>query len=83
MKTYIFDVRTAEEYQEECIEGAINLPLDGLMNKTEYTLSILKNIDKENDHIKVYCASGGRAEVAKSVLESMYYKNIINMGGIK
>jgi rhodanese-related sulfurtransferase len=83
MKTYIYDVRTPEEYQGGHIEGAINLPLDQLMDKTEYALSILKDIDKENDEIKVYCASGARASVAKNILEFMQYKNVVNAGGLR
>ena len=83
MKTYIIDVRTTEEYQEGHIGGAINLPIDQLMDKTEYALSILKDIDKENDHIKVYCASGARAAVAKNILDFMQYKNVVNAGGLR
>lgn len=83
MKTHILDVRTSEEYKEGYIEAALNLPLDELMDKTEYALSILKDIDKENDHIKVYCASGARAAVAKNILDFMQYKNVVNAGGLR
>lgn len=83
MKIHILDVRSPEEYQEGYIEDAINLPIDELMNRSEYALSILKNIDKENDQIKVYCASGARAGMAKSILEFMQYQNVINAGGMR
>lgn len=82
MKIFIFDVRTPEEYKSGYVEHAINLPIDELLNRSEYALSILKEIDKENDQIKLYCASGARSSVAMSVLEFMQYKNIVNLGGI-
>jgi phage shock protein E len=82
MKTYILDVRSPEEYKAGHIENAINLPVDELFDRSEYALSILKNINKENDEIKVYCASGARAAVVKSILEFMQYKSVANMGGL-
>ncbi len=82
MKTYILDVRSPEEYKSSHIENAINLPVDELFDRSEYALAILKNIDKKNDQIKVYCASGARAAVVKSILEFMQYKNVTNMGGL-
>ena len=80
MKTYILDVRSPEEYEAGYKENAINLPIDELFNKSEYALSILKNINKD-DQIKVYCFSGSRAAVAKIILESMGYNNVENLGG--
>jgi phage shock protein E len=82
MKTYILDVRSTEEYLTGYIENAINLPIDELLNRSDFAMSILKNIDKDKDEIKVYCASGARAAMAKSVLEFMQYKNVTNMGGL-
>ncbi len=82
MKTYILDVRSLEEYKSGHIENAINLPVDELFDRSEYALDILKKIDKENDQIKVYCASGARAAIVKSILEFMQYKNVVNLGGV-
>ncbi len=82
MKTYILDVRSPEEYKNGFIENAINLPIDELLNRSDFAMFILKDIDKENDQIKVYCASGARATMAKSVLEFIQYKNVTNMGGL-
>jgi phage shock protein E len=81
MKTYILDVRGPNEYKEGCIENAVNLPIDELLNRSDFAIYILKNIDKDKDEIKVYCASGARAVMAKSILEFMQYKNVVNMGG--
>lgn len=82
MKTYILDVRSPEEYKEGYIENAINLPIDELLNRSDFAMSILKDINKDEDEIKVYCASGARAAMAKSVLEFMQYKNVVNLGGV-
>ncbi len=82
MKTYILDVRSTEEYKYGYVENAINLPIDELLNRSELALSILKDIDKENDQINVYCASGARAAMAKSILEFMQYKDVVNLGGV-
>lgn len=83
MKTYILDVRTPEEYRFGFIENAINLPIDELLNRSDFAMSILKDINKDEDEIKVYCASGARASMVKSVLEFMQYKNVVNMGGVR
>ena len=82
MKIHILDVRSLEEYKSGHIENSINLPVDELFDRSEYALAILKNIDKENDQIKIYCASGARAAIVKSILEFMQYKNVANMGGL-
>jgi phage shock protein E len=82
MKTYILDVRSPEEFKYGYIENAINLPIDELLNRSEYALSILKTIHKEDDQIKVYCASGARAAMVKSILEFMQYKDVVNLGGV-
>lgn len=82
MKTYILDVRSPEEYESGYKENAINLPIDELFNRSEYALSILKDINKD-DQIKVYCFSGARATLAKSILEFMQYTNVVNLGGLR
>ncbi len=82
MKTYILDVRSPDEYKAGCREGAINLPMDELFENSEYAVSILKNIEKD-DSIHVYCFSGGRASMAKNILESMGYVKVINLGGLQ
>ena len=55
----IIDVRTREEYVQDHIEGALNIPVHDL----EFTLDFLKN-----KTIFVYCNSGVRAKLAKKRL---------------
>lgn len=71
--TIIVDVRTPEEYADEgCIEKSINIPLDVLESETD----IFKNFD----NIIVVCRSGKRSAVAKTLLESMGFRNVYNGG---
>lgn len=68
----ILDVRTVDEYKEEHIEGAINLPLD-----------IIHNIDISKDNkIIVYCRSGRRSNLAAIELIGLGYE-VYDMGGIE
>lgn len=68
----ILDVRTLEEYNEEHIPNAINLPIDDI-----------DTIDIEKDKtIYVYCASGNRSKMATNKLIDMGYTDVYDMGGI-
>lgn len=68
----IIDVRTKEEYDEEHIKDAINIPYD----------IIEENINVSKDKmIFVYCYSGGRSKIAYETLTKMGYK-VYDMGGI-
>ena len=72
--TVWIDVRSDEEYQEQHIEGAINI---------EYTeiLEGVAALDKDTE-ILLYCGSGRRAGIALEALEAEGFTNLTNMGGI-
>ncbi len=75
---YLLDVRTLQEFNEVHAEGSIHIPFD--------EIDTIKNVIKEisvNDVLELYCASGGRAEMAKQTLIKMGFKNVINLGGIQ
>ena len=72
----ILDVRTAEEYSEKHIPGAINIP-----NETIGTEDIPELPDKEQ-LILVYCRSGNRSKQASEKLVKLGYTNIVEFGGI-
>lgn len=73
----ILDVRTVEELNEGFIKGAVNLPVDDLMENIEKTVS-----DKQAK-IYIYCHSGARSEAAVEYMMKLGYKNVFNMvGGI-
>lgn len=73
----ILDVRTAEEYAEKHIEGAVLLPV------TEITeSSVMSVLPDKNAEILVYCRSGNRSKQAADLLISMGYTNVKDFGGI-
>ena len=72
----ILDVRTAQEYSEKHIPGAINIP-----NETIGTEAIPELPDKEQ-LILVYCRSGNRSKQASEKLVKLGYTNIVEFGGI-
>ena len=72
----ILDVRTAQEYSERHIPGAINIA-----NESIGTEDIPELPDKDQ-LILVYCRSGNRSKQASEKLVKLGYTNIIEIGGI-
>ena len=72
----ILDVRTAGEYSEKHIPGAINVP-----NETIGNQDIPELPDKEQ-LILVYCRSGNRSKQAAEKLVKLGYTNIVEFGDI-
>ena len=72
----ILDVRTAAEYRDKHIPGAVNLP-----NETIGSEEIPELPDKEQ-LILVYCRSGNRSKQAAEKLVKLGYTNIVEFGGI-
>ena len=70
------DVRTEEEYKEEHILEAINIPLSGLESR-------IGELDKSKKII-VYCSSGDISRTASETLVQQGFENVYNMlGGIE
>ncbi len=69
----LVDVRTKEEYDEEHIMGAINIPLNEIESTTI--------LDKESK-IVVYCQSGNRSATAAKKLLKQGYLSVYDLGGI-
>ncbi|OYZ02663.1 MAG: sulfurtransferase [Sphingobacteriia bacterium 28-36-52] len=69
---FLVDVRTPGEFADGNVKGSVNIPLDNL------TQEIAKFRDKKN--IIVFCRSGNRSGMAKSLLEQQGFKNVINGG---
>lgn len=68
----LLDVRTAEEFFAGHIPGAILFPYDELAAK-------FKEADKGRP-IVVYCRSGRRSAIAKTILDGMGYTNVSDFG---
>ena len=73
----VLDVRTAEEFKEGHIEGAVNINQaeNDFIEKTKATMSIDKTI-------AVYCRSGRRSANAAGKLAAEGYKCVNLKGGI-
>lgn len=71
--TIIIDVRSPQEFKEEHIDGAINLPYYNVNKDAE---KILKN---KNEKIIVYCSTGQRSRKVQEKLNKLGYKNVYNL----
>ena len=72
----LLDVRTAEEYKAQRINGAILFPDYEIKSRSE------KELPDKNRTILVYCRSGRRSENAARILVSLGYRNVYDFGGI-
>ncbi|MCG6201951.1 rhodanese-like domain-containing protein [Psychromonas antarctica] len=71
----ILDVRTAQEFSQGHIQGAVNIPYDQLHSHKKKL-----NAYKANA-IVVYCRSGRRAEIAQQTLHDLGFTQLIDLKG--
>ena len=69
------DVRTPEEYEQQHLEGAVNIPFDRISGAPEITASPLDR------PIHLYCRSGRRSGIAAAELRKMGYTRVLDRGG--
>ncbi len=73
----LVDVRTADEFEEGHLAGAINVPLIELTDH----LDLLPDL---NQDMVIYCGSGHRSAVAMTLLNLLGYQNAKSLlGGVK
>ena len=72
----LIDVREQDEYNQEHLDGAINISYTIIGDKIS---EITSDLDKK---IIVYCRSGARSNKAANALIDKGYKNIYDLGGI-
>jgi peroxiredoxin family protein/rhodanese-related sulfurtransferase/TusA-related sulfurtransferase len=72
-EVFLLDVRTAAEFSFGSIEGAVNIPLDDLRDRTD-------EIPKDKPII-IFCAVGLRGYLALKILVARGFKNIRNLSG--
>ena len=72
----LVDVRTAEEYAEQHIPGAVNIDVyaDDFVNQC------LDRLDKERP-VAVYCRTGRRSASAAEQLRKAGFKKVLNLEG--
>lgn len=73
----IVDVRTASEYDEAHIPGAISVPFDEIGSNK---LGALPRLDET---IIVYCRTGVQSKLAVGKLVSIGYTDVYDLGGIR
>ena len=71
--TVLIDIRTKEEFDEKNIDGAINIPLQNLMQDID------EIIDYKDKSVIIYCRSGHRSIIACNLLEMEGFKHIYNL----
>lgn len=74
--TLFIDVRSPGEFASGYLEGAVNVPLQGL------PAAVRTLIAHADQAVVLYCASGMRSAQACAVLAQMGYTNVHNGGGI-
>ena len=70
---HILDVRALSEFEEQHIEGAINIPAPDLRER-------YKELDKEKKYY-VICSTGHRSSLAISILRQKGFYHLINVAG--
>lgn len=71
----LLDVRSAQEYQEGHLEGAILIP------EYEIEKNIEKIIKDKHQEIVVYCTSGSRSRKACKTMKIKGYDNLYDLKG--
>lgn len=74
-KATVIDVRSQMEFDMEHFPGAINIPLEIIAEEA----AKIGNMSKP---IVVYCRSGNRSGMAKTILGQQGVKEVYNGGGI-
>ena len=71
----LIDVRSPQEYAENRINSAINIP------EYEINSKIIRKIPNKNTPIILYCQSGIRSTKSYKNLEKLGYTNLYNLKG--
>ena len=72
----IIDVRTAEEYSQGHIEGAVNIPVDRF--QTEFDELELS----KDQPLAIYCRSGNRSSFAYQILTKEGFDKVYHAPGV-
>ncbi|MCA9658490.1 MAG: rhodanese-like domain-containing protein [Myxococcales bacterium] len=77
----LLDVRSADEFAEGHVDGAVNIPHDQIDARAA-EIDELQGGDKSKP-IVAYCVSGRRAGIAKQSLMDQGRTKVTNLGGMK
>ena len=69
----LVDVRTESEFRAGHLEGAINIPLQSLLQRS-------KELEPKDKPIVVYCRSGRRSDMARRQLQEAGFSGVYDLG---
>ena len=70
------DVRSAEEFKEGHLQGALNIPHDQIVDR-------IKSVSPDkNAPVNLYCRSGRRSKDAAQKLLALGYQSVYDFGGV-
>ena len=72
----ILDVRTEKEFKDGAIEGAVNIDFWD----PDFEIKVLSRLNKRRTTV-VYCAAGGRSEMAYKLLAKKGFKSLYDLKG--
>lgn len=75
-ETVVLDVRTAAEFAEGHLDGALNIDVQGGTFDTE-----VAELDRDATYV-VYCRTGNRAGTAISRMSDLGFESLINAGSL-
>lgn len=73
----LIDVRTAAEFREGSLSGAVNIPLDTVDS------SFAQMIPEKDSRLYLYCRSGRRSAMAAGKLKKLGYTCVYDLGGMQ
>ncbi len=73
MKRIIIDVREPYEYQQNHVEGALNIPPAELLAGAKQLDQVAKDTE-----LVLYCKTGSRSNVSMQILKSLGFTNLKN-----
>ncbi|MCC6335109.1 MAG: rhodanese-like domain-containing protein [Myxococcales bacterium] len=71
----LVDVRTPGEFSQGHLPGAVNVPLQELGAR-------LGKLGAKDTPVVLYCASGARSALARSVLKGSGFRQVFNLGSM-
>lgn len=71
----LIDVRNPSEYASGNIPGSINIPINELSQRAS-------ELGAKDEPKVVYCASGTRSALARSLLRSQGFQKVFNLGAM-
>jgi phage shock protein E len=71
----LVDVRTSQEFATGHVDGAVNIPLSELVNRT-------RELGKRNRTLVIYCRSGSRSGFAMRLLQQQGFRSVLDLKGM-